>query len=47
MELAQRWGCPFMEISAKTGENVLEAVETLLRHTPRKGIEYLLKIELI
>jgi hypothetical protein len=40
MDLARSWGCPFMEISAKTGENVVEAMETLLRHTPRKGIEY-------
>lgn len=29
-----------MEISAKTGENIVEAVEELLRHTPRKGVEY-------
>eukprot|EP00026_Physarum_polycephalum_P001610 Phypoly_transcript_01612.p1 GENE.Phypoly_transcript_01612~~Phypoly_transcript_01612.p1 ORF type:complete len:942 (+),score=162.08 Phypoly_transcript_01612:32-2857(+) len=44
MDLAQSWGCPFMEISAKTGVNVVEAMETLLRHTPRKGIEYKLVV---
>jgi small GTP-binding protein len=44
MDLARSWGCPFIEISAKTGENVVEAMETLLRHTPRKGIEYKLVV---
>ncbi len=39
--LARSFGdAPFMETSAKTNENVSEAVHALLRVTPRTGIDY-------
>jgi len=33
-------GIPFIETSAKTGDNVQLAFETLIRNTPRPGQEY-------
>lgn len=37
--LALQYGCPFIETSAKTAENVTEAVETLLLEVARQGIQ--------
>ncbi|XP_071081331.1 circularly permutated Ras protein 1-like [Haliotis cracherodii] len=39
-DLAIKKNVPFKETSAKTGENVTEAIEALLRTIPRQGIEY-------
>ena len=41
--LALRWGIPFIETSAKTGFNVSEAFQTLIRISPRKS-EYKLVV---
>ncbi|XP_053394854.1 circularly permutated Ras protein 1-like isoform X4 [Mercenaria mercenaria] len=38
--LATKLGVPFVETSAKTGENVQKLFETLIRHTPRTSMEY-------
>ncbi|XP_053377820.1 circularly permutated Ras protein 1-like isoform X2 [Mercenaria mercenaria] len=38
--LATKLGVPFVETSAKTGENVQKLFETLIRHTPRTSVEY-------
>jgi len=43
-ELASRWNCPFFETSAKTKINVEECIHTLLRITPRRGVEYKLVV---
>ena len=37
---AEKLGIPFMETSAKTGNNVVEAYHELVRNIPRSGIEY-------
>ncbi len=37
---AEKLGIPFMETSAKTGHNVLEAFQKLVREIPRSGVEY-------
>ena len=37
---AEKLGIPFVETSAKTGHNVMEAYHELVRHIPRSGIEY-------
>ncbi|XP_052769779.1 circularly permutated Ras protein 1-like [Mya arenaria] len=39
-DLATRLGVPFIETSAKTGDNIIKAFETLIRQTPRHGMEY-------
>lgn len=33
-------GMAFLETSAKTGANIQEAFETLIKRTPRYGLEY-------
>jgi hypothetical protein len=38
--LAERWGVPFLETSAKTRINIEEAFYTLIRVTPRYSQEY-------
>ena len=38
--IADEFGLPFIETSAKTGENVAAAFETLIRSIPRTNIEY-------
>jgi len=35
--LAAQWGCPFLEASAKTGENVAEAIDLLLFEVAKSG----------
>jgi len=37
--LAQQYGCPFLETSAKTAENVTEAIESLLWEVARQGVQ--------
>ncbi|WAR18290.1 CPAS1-like protein [Mya arenaria] len=39
-DLATRLGVPFIETSAKTGDNIIKAFETVIRQTPRHGMEY-------
>jgi len=36
--LAQQWGCVFLEASAKTGENVQEAVDRILFEVAKAGV---------
>ncbi|KAL4238999.1 hypothetical protein ACF0H5_003703 [Mactra antiquata] len=38
--LATKIGIPFIETSAKTGDNVKEMFETLVKNTPRSGLDY-------
>jgi len=38
--LANSWGIPFFETSAKTRVNIEEAIHSLIRITPRNGMEY-------
>ena len=44
MDLAQSLGCPFFETSAKLNVNIKEAIEELVRRTPRHGKDYKLAI---
>jgi len=39
-ELANKLGIPSIETSAKTGDKILNAFETLIRVTPRSNMEY-------
>ena len=39
-ELAKKLNIPFIETSAKTGDKITEAFETLVRNTPRPGFGY-------
>ncbi len=39
-ELGKKEGVPFLETSAKTGVNVQEAIEALVKSIPRTGIKY-------
>ncbi|KAH3859158.1 circularly permutated Ras protein 1-like [Dreissena polymorpha] len=39
-DLAARLGVAFIETSAKTGQNITSAFETLIRVTPRSGMDY-------
>lgn len=39
-DLAAKLGIPFIETSAKTGENVTKLFEMLIHLTPRTGIHY-------
>ena len=43
-DLAQRYNCPFFETSAKLNTNIKEAIEELIRRTPRHGKDYKLAI---
>jgi GTPase KRas protein len=43
-QLAQEWGCPYFETSAKTRVNVEESIFELVRLIPRTGLEYKLVI---
>ncbi|KAK3592927.1 hypothetical protein CHS0354_011727 [Potamilus streckersoni] len=43
-KLSKRLGIPCVETSAKTGCNLVEAFETLVRIIPRKGIDYKIAI---
>merc|ERR1712137_1291563 len=36
--LAEQWGCKFLETSAKTGENVQEAIDSLLFEVAKSGV---------
>jgi len=36
--LAEQWGCKFLEASAKTGENVQEAIDSILFEVAKSGI---------
>ncbi|KAL4239000.1 hypothetical protein ACF0H5_003704 [Mactra antiquata] len=38
--LATKIGIPFIETSAKTGDNITEMFETLVKKTPRSGLNY-------
>ncbi|XP_071962118.1 circularly permutated Ras protein 1-like [Antedon mediterranea] len=40
MAAAAQFNLPFLETSAKTGENIQEVFKTLIRQTPRTSIEY-------
>ena len=42
---AEKLGIPFVETSAKTGHNVVEAYHELVRHIPRSDIEYKVSFE--
>ena len=39
-ELAKKLNIPYVETSAKTGDGVINAFETLVRITPRPGFAY-------
>ncbi|XP_033103947.1 circularly permutated Ras protein 1-like [Anneissia japonica] len=40
LAVAKQLKVPFLETSAKTNENIQEAFQTLIRETPRTGVEY-------
>uniref|UniRef100_A0A6B2LX47 Uncharacterized protein n=1 Tax=Arcella intermedia TaxID=1963864 RepID=A0A6B2LX47_9EUKA len=35
IDLANNWGCPYFEVSAKTRHNVVESIEALVREVNR------------
>jgi len=44
-DAATAMGIPFIETSAKTGDNIQTAFETLIRNTPRPGQEYKVRVD--